>query len=48
VDCPQFIIEYGRIEKIGTKPTRGPAKPMPSHSSMLAAKLLKELEKGNK
>jgi hypothetical protein len=33
---------------MGTKPTRGPASPMPSRSAMIAAKLLKELEKGNK
>ena len=27
---------------MGTRPTRGPAAPMPSHSAMLAAKLIKE------
>jgi hypothetical protein len=27
---------------MGTKPTRGPAAPMPSHSAMIAAKLIKE------
>ena len=33
---------------MGTKPTRGPASPMPSHSAMMANKLSKEIEKGNK
>jgi hypothetical protein len=26
---------------MGTRPTRGPAQPMPSHSAMIAAKLAK-------
>jgi len=33
---------------MGTRPTRGPASPMPSYSAMMANKLSKEIEKGNK
>ena len=30
---------------MGTRPTRGPQAPMPSHSAMIAAKLIKEEKK---
>jgi hypothetical protein len=38
----RIIFYHKRTTMMGTKPTRGPAAPMPSHSAMIAAKLIKE------